>query len=351
MKGIKWERYPVITQAPAAKAWLIIQINFGLAANTVEAYARALEHYLAFCGRQSIVAETAKREHLASYVHELSEQPHPGLAAGHPRFRRSPQARLANATLQQRLTALRLYYDYLKEEGIRVDNPVGRGRYIVGRGFGGYRDRGLIPHYRKLPRIPTDQEWHVILQCARAEPIRNRAMMAFAYDAGLRREELCALATGDIDPACRLIRVRAETTKNRQERVVPYSPGTEALYHAYLHHRETISRARGPLFLSESRRNRARPISIWTWSKVVARIAARSGVLDFTTHTFRHLCLTDLARAGWELHQIARFAGHRNPQTSLAYIHLSGSDLAAKLHASMSSIHAWRVRQMAEVLR
>ncbi len=34
---------------------------------------------------------------------------------------------------------------------------------------------------------------------ARLEPIRNRVMLAFAYDAGLRREELCSLRTDDID--------------------------------------------------------------------------------------------------------------------------------------------------------
>jgi len=67
-------------------------------------------------------------------------------------------AGLANATLQQRLTAVRLFYDYLIEEGMRTDNPVGRGRYTPGKGFGGARDRGLIPRYRKLPWIPSDKQ-------------------------------------------------------------------------------------------------------------------------------------------------------------------------------------------------
>jgi integrase len=40
-------------------------------------------------------------------------------------------------------------------------------------------------------------------------------MLALAYDAGLRREELCALEIGDLDPAFRLLRVRAETTENK----------------------------------------------------------------------------------------------------------------------------------------
>ena len=38
----------------------------------------------------------------------------------------------------------------------------------------------------------------------------------------------------------------------------------------------------------------------------------------FSTHTTRHLCLTDLARMGWELHAIATFAGHRSHRLDAA---------------------------------
>lgn len=102
------------------------------------------------------------------------------------------------------------------------------------------------------------------------------------------------------------------------------------------------------MFLSESRRNRGRPISIWTWSKVVAGISERSAVPEFTTHTSRHLCLTDLARANWDIHEIALFAGHRSIQSTLLYIHLSGRDLAAKLAQGMAGIHEWRLRTLTE---
>ncbi len=152
-------------------------------------------------------------------------------------------------------------------------------------------------------------------------------------------------------PGRRLVRVRAETTKNHQERVVPYSVVTSTLFGQYLQHRRTLSAARGPLFLSESRRNRAQPISCWTWAKVVARIAAKAAVPQFTSHTLRHLCLTDLARAGWDIHEIALFAGHRSTQTTLLYIHLSGRDLAAKVAQSMQSVHAWRMTRMAELFQ
>jgi site-specific recombinase XerD len=117
-------------------------------------------------------------------------------------------AGLANATLQQRLTAVRLFYDFLVEEGRRQSNPVGRGRYTPGRCFGG-RERGLVPRYTKLPWIPTDEQWKAIVSAARIEPFRNRIMLALAYDAALRREELCSVETGDIDPSQRTVSIRA----------------------------------------------------------------------------------------------------------------------------------------------
>jgi integrase len=119
------------------------------------------------------------------------------------------------------------------------------------------------------------------------------------------------------------------------------------LLSAYLAHRATISRARGLLFLSESRRNFGDPVSLWTWSKVVRRVADEAGITRFSTHTCRHLCLTDLARMGWELQAISTFAGHRSGESTLRYIHLSGRDLADKLNRTMDHIHAWRIQALA----
>ena len=94
----------------------------------------------------------------------------------------------------------------------------------------------------KLPWIPAEQQWRDVLAAFRVEPIRNRLMLALAYDAALRREELCSLRTDDLDPAHRMLRIRAETNKTRRERVVPYSAPTGVLLAQYLRHRGTISR-------------------------------------------------------------------------------------------------------------
>lgn len=332
---------------PSAIAWLEVQEHLGLAGGTLEAYSRGLADFLALCERETIDPMTAGRTDIARYVHDLTGRPH---RRGANVVSIDSGVGLANATIQQRLVAVRQFYDYLVEEGVRETNPVGRGRYTPSKGFAGNRDRGLVPRFRKLPWIPTDEEWRALLDVARAEPIRNRLMLALAYDAGLRREELCLLRTDDIDPAHRMLRVRAETTKSRRERMVPFSASSGALLQAYLSHRRTLSTARGALFLSESHRNFRQPISLWTWSKVVRALALHADLPRFSTHTLRHLCLTDLARSGWELHAIARFAGHANTTTTLQYIQLSGRELAAKLASGMSSVHAWRIATTAETL-
>lgn len=119
--------------------------------------------------------------------------------------------------MQQRLVPVRLFYDFLMEEGLRESNPVGRGSYTPGRRFGGrHGGRPLVPRMVKLPWIPAEAEWLRVLEVFRDEPARNRVMLALAYDAALRWEELCSLRADDLDPAHRMLRVRAETTKTRR---------------------------------------------------------------------------------------------------------------------------------------
>ena len=141
---------------------------------------------------------------------------------------------LSNATMQQRITVLRLFCDSLIEQQLRQDNPVGRGHYVPGKAFGGVRDRGLLRHYHKLPWIPSDSQWQDLLRSLTEESLRNQVLLLFAYDGALRREELVTLEISDFDVAYRQIRIRAEHAKNGRERVVGYGQVTSRLLEAYL---------------------------------------------------------------------------------------------------------------------
>jgi site-specific recombinase XerD len=338
------ERWPVLASCSWAARWLDVQRDLGRSPQTVQAYAWSLVDYLGYCERAGVDVVAAGRADVAGYLGDLRERPG---SHGANVIAIDSGAGLANATLQLRVTVVRLFYDFLVEERVRDRNPVARGYRSAGGRAG---RRGLVARLDPLPWIPTDAQWRAVLEVAAGESLRNRLMLALAYDAALRREELCLLGTDDLDPAHRTISVRAETTKSKRGRVVPYSAVAGQLLARYLTHRRSVTTARGALFVSESPRNRGDGVTAWTWSKVVRSIALRAGVPSFSTHTLRHLCLTDLARSGWELHQIASFAGHRSTDTTQRYIHLSGRDLAERLASGMTQIHQARVAQIAEVL-
>lgn len=134
-----------------------------------------------------------------------------------------------------------------------------------------------------------------------------------------------------------MVAIRAETTKSRRERIVCYSPAVAPVLAAHLLQMKREGISGGALFRSESDRNQGAPLSFWTWSKTVRNWALVSGLPDISTHTFRHLRLTHLARAGWKLHELATYAGHRDPGTTQIYIHLSGRDLAARMAGAIET--------------
>ncbi len=93
---------------------------------TIDAYARGLAEYLLMCEREHVDPVAANRAHIAVYVRELTSRPH---RRGGSVVLIDSGSGLANATIQQRLVPVRLFYDFLMEEGLCESNPVGRGRY------------------------------------------------------------------------------------------------------------------------------------------------------------------------------------------------------------------------------
>src|SRR6266852_4929269 len=146
MTEIQWTLYPYVAELEHAKTWLVVQKKLLRAPKTIDAYARGLNDFLLVCARFAVRAESATKGDIASYVGEMACRPRPRAEGSSHSY---ATVGLANKTMQQRLTAVRLFYDYLMEIGIRDTNPVGRGRYTPGTGFNGFRERGLIRRFER----------------------------------------------------------------------------------------------------------------------------------------------------------------------------------------------------------
>jgi hypothetical protein len=129
-----WVKWPVLGRHERAAEWLSIWADLGRAPRTIDAYARGLAEYLEACERSGIDPVAATRAEVAAFVRGLRTRPS---RRGGNVVALDSGAGLANATLRQRLVPVRLFYDFLVEEGVRGSNPVGRGRYTPGRRFGG----------------------------------------------------------------------------------------------------------------------------------------------------------------------------------------------------------------------
>ncbi|HUZ35105.1 MAG TPA: site-specific integrase [Streptosporangiaceae bacterium] len=110
------EKWPVLARHVRAAEWLRIWADLNRAPRTIDAYARGLAEYLQVCERDGVDPVAATRAQVGVFVRELTSRP----------SRRGPNvvaqdsgAGLSDATLQQRLVPVRLFYDFLMEEGLR----------------------------------------------------------------------------------------------------------------------------------------------------------------------------------------------------------------------------------------
>ena len=302
-----------------ASAFLAYLDVRGLSHNTLLAYGRTLEGLIEFAGDLETLRLDVLRVH--AFLRHLLQMPsrHPG-AKG---------TTLSRATVAQRLAGLRAYADYLVDCGRLDRNPVARGSiYRTAEGEAVPVRRGLLPTPRLLPKLPTDQQWKELLEALRPRSARDILMFMLAYDGALRRNEVVTLRLDDFDFSARQIVVRPENSKGGYGRTVIYSPATGNFLSDYLAERRRLTPSSPCLFISASPRNAGSPVGGYTWGLLAAALAREVNMPGFSTHTLRHLRLTDLARAGLDVKELARFAGHRSLESTMTYIHLSGRDMA-----------------------
>ena len=250
MTKTDYGQWLLLSQNDFARRWIMMVENRQLMPNTIKAYGDGLEDYLAFCLAKGHSIADGTGEQIALWIGDMRNRPNrlPTVRKGDT-YRKG----LSRATVVQRLTAVRLFYDFLITLKVSERNPVERGCYSAGKDQYGQPKRGLIPTQTELPRIPTDEQWLKMVAALKPENLRNKFMFYLAYDGALRREELCLLRIDDFDPSDQALRIRAETTKWKKGRVVIYSKLVAALFKRYLEHRKSISKE-GALYSCPSRR-------------------------------------------------------------------------------------------------
>ena len=259
----------------------------GLSENTLSAYSRDLQQWLA--AREALTAAGVEQ-----YIAQLRI------------------SRLAPASLARKRAALSSFCRFLTGEGVLAENPVAQVDAVTRREV-------------KLPRVLTRGEIARLLAApdrSRPRGRRDAALLELMYASGLRVSEVASLRAGDIEERQGFLRVRG---KGGRERRVPVSKSALAALAAYRRDICLPANSRALLF---PRRRGGRPLSrtlVWRAVKEHA-IAAGLPVLP-SPHWLRHSFATHLLSGGADIRAIQEMLGHARITTTQIYAHVAADRL------------------------
>jgi len=195
--------------------------------------------------------------------------------------------------------------------------------FLAGRGRVDARLAAAVPHPAPWPVNPPPQvlsrgERRAFLACfdrRTAVGRRDYAMAMLMAQLGLRCHEVAALTVEDLDGQHGALRLRQ--TKQRRERVVPWTRGVARAISAYLRHGRP-STSTSALFVRH-RAPRGSPLCVHHVRGAMRRAFARAGIKSGKIHLLRHTLATRLHSAGVDLKRIADLLGHQSLDTTLRY--------------------------------
>ena len=212
----------------------------------------------------------------------------------------------APSTVARKSSALRQFYGFLVDEGVREDDP---------------------STWRPLPKILSYREIELLFaraelegQSGRAESVRLLALLELLYGSGLRATELVSLPISAVPRDAPFLTVMG---KGGQARLVPVSNRARQAIGRWLPLRTGDSK-----FLFPSRGKHLTRIRLF---QMLRELAVRAGLAPekLSPHVLRHAFATHLLEGGADLRVLQTLLGHADIATTQIYTHVDSARLVA----------------------
>ncbi|HVF44279.1 MAG TPA: site-specific tyrosine recombinase XerD [Pyrinomonadaceae bacterium] len=272
---------------------LYLQVEKGLAANSVESYRRDLARLKAWAEARGREPQGLDKSDVSEFVMSLSREG------------------LSSRSVARSLSAARGFYRYLLLDGhIKVDPTAERNP----------------PAWReKLPRFLSKEEVEQLLEApdtSNPEGVRDRAMIEVLYATGLRVSELVGLTKSSVDVDAGVLFC---TGKGSKQRSVPVGRSAVAWLQRYEAARRALlaGRESQKLFVGYL----GRPITRQDFYRTLVAHASKAGLEGVTPHVLRHSFATHLLEHGADTRSVQAMLGHADLATTQIYTHVTGERL------------------------
>ncbi len=272
-----------------------LTIERGLAVNSLSAYRRDLERYVAFLTELGVHdAADVTQTHVAAFLAAVRT----GEDGGHA---------LSEASAARTVVTVRGLHRFLHLEQVTADDPA--------------VDVRPPQAPKRLPKAISLDAVERLLDAASAPgtpaALRDRALLEVLSGSGARISEAVGLDVDDVDLDARLVRLLGKGSK---ERVVPLGSYAAAALEAWLVRGRPGVAAQGrgtPAVFLNTRGGRLSRQSAWAVLQAAAeRADLRASV---SPHTLRHSFATHLLEGGADVRVVQELLGHASVTTTQIY--------------------------------
>lgn len=199
------------------------------------------------------------------------------------------------------------------------------------------RVKVAAPDNAPKPGVDLADVSRMLAACKGEHALRDRALILFLTDTGIRRREVCALTLAAIENAG-TVSLTADGTKTGRARRAFLSRTTTKALRAYLATRDDLDAA-APLFATRA----GAPFTSSGLRQVLRRLCIAAGLPEIGAHSFRRTFALETLRGGADLVSVSRLLGHSRIETTKRYLNQNDDDLRT-VHARTSPVDKLRTK-------